>query len=209
MKTTAPAVLLAAALSLAACHKSADNATDNSVTANDMAGNGTSDYSALNGSTPSAATTPDFVTKAAISDMYETRASKIALTRSKSAAIKTFAQKMIHDHGETTAEVKSIVAKDKLTPPPASMDDDHAKLIDDLTSAKPDEFDALYVDQQTTAHKDALDLMQGYAAGGDNPDLKAFATKTAPKIQGHLDMVKTLDKSGADEGVAKPATPAQ
>lgn len=209
MKTIAPALVLAAALGLAACHNNAQNATDNNVTANDMTATNTSDYAALNGSTPAAAATPDFVTKAAISDMYETRASKIALTRSNNPSIKAFAQKMIHDHGQTTDEVKAIVKKDNLTPPPASMDDQHAKLIDDLTSAKADEFDALYIDQQQTAHKDAIDLMKGYAAGGDNPDLKAFAQKTLPVIEGHLQMAQGLDKSGADEGTAKPPANSQ
>jgi uncharacterized protein DUF4142 len=40
---------------------------------------------------------------------------------------------------------------------------------------------------QVSAHKDAVDLFERYANGGDNADLKAWAGKTLPALKHHLD----------------------
>ena len=53
-------------------------------------------------------TTQGFVTAAAISDMYEVTAGKLALERSSSPAVKEFAQKMVDAHTETTTQLKRI-----------------------------------------------------------------------------------------------------
>ncbi|MEO7026289.1 MAG: DUF4142 domain-containing protein [Caulobacteraceae bacterium] len=136
----------------------------------------------------------DFVTAAAGSDMYEIAAAKVAQQKSKSAAIKAFAAKMIHDHSATTAEVKKLIASGKVkATPPTAMDDKHQGMINDLNQAAPGAFDKTYMDQQVAAHTDALGVFQTYASSGDNTDLKAFAAATAPKIQGHLDMAKQID----------------
>jgi putative membrane protein len=45
-----------------------------------------------------------------------------------------------------------------------------------------------------SAHKDAVSLFERYGKGGDNPDLKAWASKTLPDLQGHLKMAQDLDK---------------
>src|ERR1700759_806061 len=46
-------------------------------------------------------TTKGFINMAAVSDMYEVTASKIALQRSSSPAVKEFAQKMVDAHTQT------------------------------------------------------------------------------------------------------------
>jgi putative membrane protein len=47
---------------------------------------------------------------------------------------------------------------------------------------------------QVDAHEDAVSLFQRYAKGGDSETLKAWAAKTLPALQHHLDMAKALDK---------------
>lgn len=153
------------------------------------------------------ATTPDFINRVAISDMFEIEAGKLAITRTRSPDVKAFAQMMVHDHTATSDAVKAIVSKDKLPAPPAALDDAHARLLADLKAAKADDFDTTYLDQQTTAHEDALALLTGYGAGGDNADLKAFANETAPKVQTHLDRARALDKGGADDQAPAKPTP--
>lgn len=149
-------------------------------------------------------TAQGFVTAAANSDMYEMKAAEVALTRSKSPKIKAFAKKMVHDHGMTTAEVKSILAKGGASgvSPPADLDARRTGLLDNLKSATADGFDKTYLDQQVAAHTEAETLMKGYGEHGDNAGLKAFAAKTAPTVQAHLDMAKAMDS-------AAQATPAK
>ncbi|WP_156678805.1 DUF4142 domain-containing protein [Sphingomonas profundi] len=204
-------VLATALLALTACNnRTAEQAGSDAAAAGASAGNameatGAAVANAADAITPAAIATPtaaEFVQKAAISDMYEMEAGKLAQKMSKSAAVTKFAGEMVKAHTETTAKLKAITAGDAALKPPAALDDAHQKLIADLKAAAPDKFDTLYVDQQTSAHSDALSLMKSYADGGDNAKLKAFAAETAPKVQMHLDMVKQIDHSGVPDAQA-------
>src|ERR1700748_396622 len=68
-----------------------------------------------------------FVEAAAVSDMYEVEAGKIAEKRARNAKVRDFATKMVAAHTETTAKLKSILASlgPNVTPvaPPAHLDD--------------------------------------------------------------------------------------
>jgi putative membrane protein len=147
--------------------------------------------------------TKTFVEKAALTDMYEIEAAKIALQRSKVQPVKDFAQMMIDDHTATTAELGPLASAAGVAPPTA-LDEDHMKKLDDLKSAKVQDFDDKYIDQQTAAHSDALGLMKDYAENGKDPGIQAFASKVALKVDEHLQKVKALDKSPADDVTKAP-----
>ena len=140
-----------------------------------------------------APSTPDFVHKAAMSDMYEVQAGKLAAEKGQSDAVKQFGQQMVDAHTKTTEELTGIVkTKNIKVDPPTKLDAKHQKLIDDLNSATADNFDKAYAKQQVDGHQEAVDLFKKYAARGDNPDVKQFAEKTLPTIQHHLDEAKKL-----------------
>jgi putative membrane protein len=134
-----------------------------------------------------------FVENAARSDMFEVRAGKLALTRSHDPAVRRFASEMIKAHTETTRALKAHLPPG-LTPP-TELDKRRQGMLDDLKASKPSEFDKRYIDQQVSAHQEALTLMKGYAAHGDKPELKAAAAKTVPVVEHHLDMAKSLAAS--------------
>lgn len=135
----------------------------------------------------------EFVTAAAIGDMYEIQAAKMAEAKSTSPEIKTFAKRMIKDHTKTSAELKGLLGKGVDATPPTTLDQRRQGLLDNLkTSATGQEFDKRYVSQQIAAHDEMETLMKGYAEHGDNAALKAFAAKTAPVVQMHLDMARQI-----------------
>ncbi len=139
-------------------------------------------------------TAQGFAEAAANSDMFETKAAEMALTRSKSPKIKAFAKQMIHDHAASTTMLKGLAAKGGLTLP-TDTDARRTGMLDNLKSATPDGFDKTYLDQQVAAHDEAATLMNGYGEHGGDPALKAFAAKIAPTVQSHLTMVKALDEA--------------
>jgi putative membrane protein len=53
--------------------------------------------------------TPDFVKKVAISDMFEIESSRLALTKQRDTDTKPFAERMVQDHQETSTELKQLV----------------------------------------------------------------------------------------------------
>lgn len=192
-------VIMAAvpALALAACNGTAQN--NSTAPATMMEDNAIYNVTPAMAPTPAAPTSQEYVRRAAIGDMFEIQASKLALDKSKSADIRNFAQQMIDDHTATTKRLESALNDSALgITPPTSLDADHEAKLDALRSASGQDFDRLYLDQQTAAHQDALDLHRNYAASGDNAELRSAATEIAAKVSEHLDKVKQLDSQGAD-----------
>lgn len=136
----------------------------------------------------------DFATKAAVGGMTEVTLGKIALEKSSNAKIKDFATMMVTDHGKANAELMAL-AKTKNITLPADVDADHQKKIDELKQKTGADFDKAYVDAMVDGHKKTLTLMQDEAKDGKDADLKAFAAKTAPTVQMHLDAINKIHDS--------------
>lgn len=137
-------------------------------------------------------TTAEFVSKASMSDMFEIASSKVAIDRGDNAT-KEFAQQMVNAHEKTSSELKSIISKEKTKAKPAkSMSPDQQKSLDSLSKLYSGEFKKQYRTEQVKAHEDAVDLFTRYAASGDDRKLKAWAAKTLPALQHHLQMAQNL-----------------
>jgi putative membrane protein len=140
-----------------------------------------------------APTTADFVKQAAISDMTEIAAGKLGQERGNSEE-KAFSGQMITDHTKTSNELKALVAGGVKAEIPAGLDDASEKKIGRLKDAKPEDFSSDFRSMQVTAHKNAVDLFERYAKGGEDPKLKDWAGNTLPHLQHHLEMAQALDK---------------
>ena len=139
--------------------------------------------------------TEDFVRQVAISDMFEIESSKLAQQKAANAQVKTFAGQMVTDHGKTTTELKGLISGGKVKASlPTAMDSSHQSMLDKLKGLNGADFDKEYVSNQQSAHKDAVDLFERYAKGGDNADLKAWAAKTVPALKHHKEMADKLPK---------------
>ena len=138
--------------------------------------------------------TEDFIKEAAMSDMLEIEAAKIAQQKGN-AAEKKFAAQMVTDHTKTSAELKEMVSGEMKSALPTGLDDSAQKKLNRLRDAKADDFAGEYDPMQVSAHKDAVSLFERYAKGGDNPKLKDWAGKTLPALQHHLAMAQDLDKN--------------
>ena len=137
--------------------------------------------------------TGDFVKEASMSDMFEIESSKLALQKGD-AETKAFAQQMIDAHQKTTSELKALLDSGKVKAQPATgMSDAQKASFDKLKDLTGKDFDEAYQDGQEDAHEDAADLFKRYASEGDNPDLKAWAGKTAPTLEHHLKMAEELE----------------
>jgi putative membrane protein len=138
--------------------------------------------------------TEDFIKEAAMSDMLEIEASKIAQTKGD-AQEKKFAGEMITDHTKTSTELKGIVSGEMKAAIPTALDDASEKKLGKLRDTKPEDFAGQYDPMQVSAHKDAVSLFERYAKGGEDPKLKDWAGKTLPTLQHHLEMAQDMDKN--------------
>ena len=140
----------------------------------------------------SAPTTSDFVRTVAISDMFEVQSSKLALEK-KTSSDQEFAQRMIHDHTETTAQLKHLVDSGQVKAQmPTEIDVPHQQMLDQLRSELGGSFVKDYDRMQLEGHKEAVALFAKYAKDGDNSALKRWAAQTLPHLQEHLAMAEKL-----------------
>lgn len=207
-------VLLAGAalvtLGLAGCDRGDDKPD---VVVESVPGGGTpaNPATVAEGEAPPATTAAGFVTRASLSDMYEIESSRLALERSQSPEVKAFAQRMIDEHSRMSNQLKAAIAQAGLpAQPPTVLDGERAELIRGLREASASDFNDKYIDQQTEAHENALNLFRDFANNGDNEQLKKLAAAGAPMIENHLQTVRALDKSKAVDsaGAAAPPAPA-
>ena len=136
-----------------------------------------------------------FANAAAASDRFEIESSRLAAAQASSAAVKSFADKMIAAHTESTAKLKSTAGG--LSPaitPDDTLSPEQQSTLDSLKAAKGAAFDSAYAAAQVDAHQKALEALNGYAASGDTPALKTFASGLVPTVTAHLNMAKGLPK---------------
>lgn len=142
---------------------------------------------------PSPTSAKAFVTEAAIGDLYEVEAGKLAEEKGSAAGVKSFGRHMVAAHTETTAKLKAAVAKSGLTiAPPSGLDARHRKMLDQLKAATGADFDQTYISQQEAAHQEALKLMQTYSNAGDDDVLKKAAAATVRVVRQHISMLAKL-----------------
>ncbi|SMD18668.1 DUF4142 domain-containing protein [Pedobacter nyackensis] len=133
----------------------------------------------------------EFTTKAAVGGMAEVEYGKLAVQKTTNAKIKDFANMMITDHSKANEELMAI-AKIKNITLPAILDDEHQKKMHELNVKIGNDFDKTYVETMIDGHKKKLKLMQDEAKDGKDAELRAFAMKTAPIVQSHLDMINKI-----------------
>jgi putative membrane protein len=149
--------------------------------------------------------TQQFVTKVAISDLFEVQSSMLALEKSNNNEIKKFAQKMVDDHTKTTNEMKPIAQRIDSIKMPSELDAAHKSKLDQLRSASGGQFDQRYRTQQIEGHQAAVKLFEDYANSGDNAELKSWAQKTLPDLRHHLQQAQALPQAQAPAVGAAPS----
>lgn len=133
----------------------------------------------------------DFVMEAASGGLMEVTLGKLAQTNAASAQVKEFGQMMVTDHTKANTELKAVASKKNLTVSPTPAEKQQ-KMIDDLKTKKGADFDKAYVDMMVDDHKEDVSKFQDEANKGNDADVKAFAAKTLPVLQKHLDHIQKI-----------------
>jgi len=143
------------------------------------------------GSSNAASVTNSFYAAAARGGMAEVELSKAAQTKATNPEVKKFAQMMLNDHTKANTELKTMASKKNVTLPAELATADRATLqeLNDLSGA---EFDRTYVDAMVDAHETDVQLFEDQAGDDTDPEAKAFAAKTLPTLQKHLEMIKGI-----------------
>ena len=136
-----------------------------------------------------------FMKNAAEAGLAEVAAGKIAASKAGNTQVKGFAQQMVEDHGKVGDELKALAASKgvKLPTEPSIAQRAKIKMLESSDGAN---FDKRYAESfGVKAHEDTVSLFQKEGQKAKDADVKAWAEKTLPALQHHLEMAKDMEKS--------------
>lgn len=134
-----------------------------------------------------------FVQQAAAGGMAEVEAGQLAESKAQSTKVKAFAQHMVQEHTANNKLLMGIAQSKGVTLPPSS-DATHEAQIAKLRDQSGATFDRNYIAAQVTGHQQMEQLLRTELSSGADPDLKAYAQKTLPAVQQHLQLARQLAK---------------
>jgi putative membrane protein len=149
------------------------------------------------GMTNMAAQDHNFLMEAAMGGLMEVELGRVAAQQGASDAVKQFGQRMVDDHSKANSELMSLASSKGITLP-TTLDEKHREHVTKLSAMSGDEFDRAYGKMMVTDHRKDVSEFEKQSTRGTDADLKAFASKTLPTLQEHLQMAETLP--GANRG---------
>lgn len=134
-----------------------------------------------------------YVEKAATGDMFEIRAGRLAIERSKDERVRSLARTLIDDHSRLSANLHQALQVPNVgVKVPDRLDAEHEAMLARLEQAEGEAFDELYLSGQRKAHEEALRLHSDFARHGDHTALKSFALTAASIVEGHLVRIRDV-----------------
>jgi len=138
------------------------------------------------------ATDRTFAQKAAAGGLAEVSLGQLAQQNASSQQVKDFGQRMVTDHSQANEELQQIAQTENLTLPTAPDSKDQA-LQKRLSGLNGTAFDAAYTQDMVRDHQQDIAEFKREAQSGQDPALKAFAQKTLPVLQQHLQMAQAAN----------------
>jgi putative membrane protein len=116
--------------------------------------------------------------------------------------VKTFADRMVTDHGKANDELKQWADQNHVTLP-TELDAKHKATHDRLAKLSGDAFDKAYMRDMLADHKADVAKFRTESKTAKNADLKSWAGKTLPTLEDHL---KLAQDTAAKVGVTTMAS---
>lgn len=135
-----------------------------------------------------------FATKAAAGNLAEIEMGNLAIKNGKSKRVKNFGLMMVKDHGKANTKLMAIAAAKKLTLP-TEPGADEQKMLAELAKKSGNDFDNAYVGMMIDDHKNDVSDFTTASTKIQDPDIKAYAKKTLPVLQKHLDAINAIHDS--------------
>jgi putative membrane protein len=132
-----------------------------------------------------------FAMEAAQGGLAEVQLGRLAVEHATNPAVKQFGQQMVDDHSKAGNELMQLAARKQMQLP-TDVSAEQKETMTKLSKLSGADFDKAYVDAMVDDHEHDVKDFQAQANEGQDADLKAFAAKTLPTLQHHLQMIKDI-----------------
>jgi putative membrane protein len=141
----------------------------------------------------------NFMRDAAMGGVMEVELGRMATQKGASDAVKQFGQRMVDDHTRVNAELTQLAASKGMSLP-TELGAKQKTDVTNLSNLSGAEFDKAYAKLMVSSHKKKVSAFEKQSKGGTDAELKAFAAKTLPGVQEHLQMAKALTGTAGSAG---------
>ena len=191
---------LAMALAVTACAE--DGARENQNTA------ATGTGGTVAGTSGSMDVDREFIEEHLAKGNAEVELGRLAQEKATHPDVKEFGAMMVRDHQAAASELKEIASKANLKTDTAAgrmeagAREAHAELEEELGKLTGRDFDRRYIDEMIDDHQEAVEDLENKAENASHPEVKAWASKTLPKVRQHLERARaikeTLDRAATN-----------
>ncbi|RPJ85191.1 MAG: DUF4142 domain-containing protein [Acidobacteria bacterium] len=137
-------------------------------------------------------TAPAFAEEAASGGTMEVKLGQLAASKASDPEVKSFAQRMVTDHGKANAELKKVAGQ-KSYSVSEEMNAKHKQMSDRLSKLSGIEFDREYMQMMVKDHEEDVEKFKEASQSLDDPALKQWASKTLPTLQQHLEQARKIN----------------
>jgi putative membrane protein len=134
-----------------------------------------------------------FMMEAARGGMMEVKLGQVATRRASSSAVKQFGQRMVRDHSKANAQLKQLAARKDVSLP-QDIGAEHKAVYSRLSRLSGPAFDRAYMKDMVEDHVKDVSEFREQSKEAHDANLKAWAAKTLPTLQEHLQMARTINQ---------------
>jgi putative membrane protein len=135
----------------------------------------------------------EFLVKAGEGGIAEVNLGQLASTKAASADVKAFGNQMVSDHSKANDELKALAQQKSLTLA-GTAGKEGEETSNKLSAKNGKDFDKAYMDDMVKDHEKDVKEFEKASKDAKDPDIKAWAAKTLPTLQHHLQMAKETQK---------------
>lgn len=137
---------------------------------------------------------------AVTANQIDVDAGKIALSHSKNAEVRKFAETMVRDHAAVIAQASALAKRLGVTPADNAMSKsllkDAKTFQTSLSALKDGAFDRAYIDHEVAYHEAVIGALDNtLVPSTQNAELKKFLVDARPAFMAHLEHAKMVQKS--------------
>ena len=130
-----------------------------------------------------------FATAAASGGIMEVELGRICVDKAMTDKVRAFGKLMVDDHTGINNDLIALAASKNLVLP-SSMSTKDQDMVNDLKKTTGTDFDKAYISMMVDDHKEDISDFKKESTDGKDPEISAFASRTLPTLQRHLEEAK-------------------
>jgi putative membrane protein len=121
-------------------------------------------------------------------NLFEIQAAEQAAMNASTEDVKKLSAMLIEAHSKMNVDVKTLADAKGVTLP-VDLTEDQRKELEKLAEKTGIDYDKAFTDKMKNKHEDAVKFYEKTSEKCDDPQIRNWASTTAPEVRSHLDMV--------------------